>query len=187
MRKMLITATLAALCGLLTADLAVACGGGRGGCGGGGRGGCGRHHGGGGGGGGYCGGGGGFYGGGYCGGGYGGGFSGGSCAGGHCMMPTGGMYGGMSMAEVPTQSPAVLVVNLPADAVLTIDGAATTSTSGERVFRTPALETGREFEYTLEAKVVRGGEEKVIKQRVTVRGGQETQVRLEVPATAVSE
>ncbi len=95
-------------------------------------------------------------------------------------MPTAGGYADAG------PSPATLVVNLPADAVLTIDGSPTTSTSAERVFRTPALETGRDFEYTLEAKVLRGGEEKVLKQRVTVRGGQETQVRLEVPATTVA-
>jgi uncharacterized protein (TIGR03000 family) len=72
-------------------------------------------------------------------------------------------------------------VNLPADAVLTIDGERTTSTSAERIFYTPALETGREFEYTLQAKVVRDGQEKVIKQRVIVCAGEQTTVRLEEP------
>ena len=80
-------------------------------------------------------------------------------------------------------APATLVVNLPADAVLTVNGKPTTLTSAKRVFRTPTLKTGRDFEYTLEAKVVRDGQEKVIKQRVTVRAGEQTMVRLEVPTT----
>jgi uncharacterized protein (TIGR03000 family) len=99
------------------------------------------------------------------------------CQGGVCYVQPVGTH--MAM----TEAPATLVVSLPADAVLTIDGTPTTSTSAERVFRTPSLEPGQDFEYTLEAKVVRGGEPKVIKQRVTVRAGQETTVRLEVPAT----
>jgi uncharacterized protein (TIGR03000 family) len=178
MRKMMLSAALACLCGLLTTDTASACGWGRGwGCGYGGWG-CGCYS--------DC----GYYGGrGSWGGGYYGGYCSDSYYGGYCYNGyLGSSYvvpSGYSL--VPSPAPATLVVDLPADAVLTIDGERTTSTSGERVFRTPALEQGREFEYTLEARVIRDGKEKVMRQRATVRAGEQTTVRLGLPATAVGE
>jgi uncharacterized protein (TIGR03000 family) len=172
MRKMILSVALACLCGLLTADLAGACHRGWGGgwgrcCGWGGGWGrcCGW---------GWGGGWGGCYGGGYWYGGYSG------YAGGSYMVPSGSY-----LAAAPV--PATLVVNLPADAVLTVDGERTTSTSAQRVFRTPALNPGRDFEYTLTAKVVRAGREEVIEQRVTVRAGEQTTVRLELPTPAAAE
>jgi uncharacterized protein (TIGR03000 family) len=68
-----------------------------------------------------------------------------------------------------------------------VDGERTTSTSAQRVFRTPALNPGRDFEYTLTATVVRAGREEVIEQRVTVRAGEQTTVRLELPTPAAAE
>jgi uncharacterized protein (TIGR03000 family) len=166
MRKMILSAALACLCGLLTTDAAEACHRGWRGWG------CGCNYG-------Y-----GYYGGGYYRGyhhGYwGSGYYYGGYANSVIVVPNSG-----SVAAAP--APATLLVNLPADAVLTIDGARTTSTSAERVFRTPALEQGQDFEYTLEARVVRAGQEKVIKQRVTVRAGEQTTVRMEVPTTAAAE
>jgi uncharacterized protein (TIGR03000 family) len=195
MRKLLWMAVVSAMLGLVCVNEAAAgrCGGGCGGghCGGG-RGG---HCGGGGCGGGYCGGGGcymggcggGFCGGGYMGGGYcGGGYSGGygmACPGGVCYMAPGG---GMMMAQAPAARPATLVVNLPADAVLIVDGQKTESVSGERVFQTPELPVGQDYHYVLEARVVRDGKAEVISQRVTVRGGEQANVRLELPAAAVA-
>jgi uncharacterized protein (TIGR03000 family) len=88
---------------------------------------------------------------------------------------------------VAIPAPATLVVNLPADAVLTIDGERTTLTSAKRVFCTPPLEMGRACEHTLEARFVRAGEEKVIKQRVTVRAGEQTTVWLEEKATLAAK
>jgi uncharacterized protein (TIGR03000 family) len=159
MRKMILSAALACLGGLLTTDVATACHHDRGW-----RGYCcdysyGRvsyHN--------YC-----------CYVGYSGGY-----AGGVYVIPSGGY-----VAAAPAA--ATLVVDLPADAVLTIDGQRTTSSSAERVFNTPDLQRGRDFEYTLEARVVRAGQEKVIKQRVTVRAGEQTRVRLEEPTTAAAE
>jgi uncharacterized protein (TIGR03000 family) len=109
----------------------------------------------------------------------------GGCASGHCYTG-GGCPGGMCVAAVDSPRGATLVVNLPADAKLLIDGQATSSETAHRVFETPALETGREFYYTLQAQVVRDGKTEVITQRVTVRAGEATEVRLEVPATAVA-
>lgn len=72
-------------------------------------------------------------------------------------------------------APAVIQVTLPADARLTVDGHATTSTSTTRTFVTPALPEG-EFQYTLRAEIVREGRTVVETQVVTVRGGEETRV-----------
>lgn len=79
-------------------------------------------------------------------------------------------------------APATLVVTLPADARLTVDGHLTTSTSGTRVFVTPVLATGGEYAYNLTATVVRNGETLTQTQRVQVRPG----VRTEVPFTFAS-
>jgi uncharacterized protein (TIGR03000 family) len=146
------------------------------GCGGGGRYGGGHHgrrHGG-------CGGGG--CGGGGCGGGgcgyAGGGYMGGGCAGGMCSI------GGYGMAVVDaSQAPATVVVSLPEDATLTVDGEPTASTSSTRVFVSPDLPTDREFHYTLKAKVMRDGKPVVVQETVAVKAGQETRVTLQLPAT----
>jgi uncharacterized protein (TIGR03000 family) len=171
MRKMLLSAVLACLCGLVTADLAMACHRGWGGWGRGWGWGRGYHSGGWGGG--Y------YYGGawgpGYCYGGYAGGY-----AGGVWVVPSGGSY------LAAASAPATLVVNLPADAVLLVDGQKTESVSAERVFQTPALPIGQDFHYVLEARVVRDGKAEVIQRRVTVRGGEQASVRLEVPGAAVA-
>jgi uncharacterized protein (TIGR03000 family) len=161
MRKMILSAALACLCGLLTTNAATACHRGWGGYYVDYYYGCGYSY--------Y------YYYGRYCYGGYYGGYA-------------GGVYVVQSVSPVvATAAPATLVVDLPADAILTVDGQRTISTSAERVFSTPALEPGREFAYTLEAKVYRAGQEKVIKQRVTVRAGEQTRVHLEEPGTAAAE
>jgi uncharacterized protein (TIGR03000 family) len=173
------------------------CYGGGGGCHGGGRLFGGRHgcHGGGGcyGGGCYGGGYGGCYGGGY-GGCYGGGMSYGGCYGGGYGGCTGGIImqsGGKpeDIKKMPkpggdeavAPAPAKIIVSLPADAKLTIDGVATTSTSEERVFESPALPYGREFHYTLRAEVIRDNKPVRMEQFVSVRAGQESKVALTLP------
>lgn len=104
----------------------------------------------------------------------------GGCAGGVCALPGAGGY-----AAAPT-APAYLTVSLPADARLLIDDRATNSTSETRSFVTPALETGREYTYTLKAQVVRDGKAVVVSKEVTVKPGQETSVTLTLPTDAVA-
>jgi uncharacterized protein (TIGR03000 family) len=82
-------------------------------------------------------------------------------------------------------TPATLVVSLPADAKLMIDGNATRSISTTRTFVTPALETGKEFSYTLKAEVVRDGQTFTAIKNVTVKGGEESKVSIEIPVTSV--
>jgi uncharacterized protein (TIGR03000 family) len=170
---------------------------GGGGCGGGGCGGGGFYGGGCGGGG--CGGG-GFYGGG-CGGGscgMGGFVGGGGCPGGICFLPGGAppagggggkTNGGMKKNggdEGTIAQPANIVVNLPADAKLYVDGHQTRSISGQRLLTTPNLRPGRDYHYTLRAEVTRGGEVQRVSQRVAVRAGQETRVNIEIPTTVAA-
>jgi uncharacterized protein (TIGR03000 family) len=198
MKKFLLMVAVAATALLADSQFASARRGGRGGCGGGG-GGCGGC------GGGYMGGGGMGYGGcgmGGCGnmmGGYGGGMMMGGCSScGGCGMVMGGgatmggcvngvcpINSGTAVAQT-TGTEATLVVNLPADATLTIDDEPTVSTSANRVFVTPALEEGKEYEYTLKAKVLRDGQVQVTTAKVTVRPGKTSEVELTVPAAGVA-
>jgi uncharacterized protein (TIGR03000 family) len=84
-------------------------------------------------------------------------------------------------------APAVIVVSLPAEAKLTIDGAATKATETTRTFVTPALETGATYYYELTAEVVRDGKPVVATEKVAVKAGETTTVALQIPtATAVA-
>jgi uncharacterized protein (TIGR03000 family) len=84
--------------------------------------------------------------------------------------------------EGSVQAPALIVVNLPANAKLTINGAATTSTSSVRMFSSPVLQPGQEYTYTLRAEVP--GETRVLTQDIVVRAGQETRVTMTAPASS---
>jgi uncharacterized protein (TIGR03000 family) len=75
-------------------------------------------------------------------------------------------------------APATIQVSLPADARLSIDGYQTTSTSASRVFTSPELPTGRDYQYTLRAEIVRDGQTLTATERVTIRGGATTRVEL---------
>jgi uncharacterized protein (TIGR03000 family) len=85
--------------------------------------------------------------------------------------------------EVKANSPATIIVRLPADAKLTIDGATTKSTSAKRTFATPALAGGQDYFYTFQATVVREGRPVTVQQRVRVRAGQTTPVRFNFNTT----
>jgi uncharacterized protein (TIGR03000 family) len=76
-------------------------------------------------------------------------------------------------------------VSLPADAKLTVDGEATTSTSDHRVFLSPALPAGQEYHYTLQAEVVVDGRAVTVSKTIAVRAGEESRVTL-TPVTGVA-
>ena len=82
-------------------------------------------------------------------------------------------------------APATIVVSLPADAKLMVDGVATTATSASRTFATPVLSAGQTYHYTFIAEVVRDGQKLTATQPVTVRAGQTSQV--EIPASLFSQ
>jgi uncharacterized protein (TIGR03000 family) len=75
-------------------------------------------------------------------------------------------------------APATLVVSLPADATLIVDGVMTKATSAERSFITPNLVRGKEYFYRLQATWEADGKTVVINKRVVVRPGQETRISL---------
>jgi uncharacterized protein (TIGR03000 family) len=84
-----------------------------------------------------------------------------------------------SQASTPTPAAATnasrttIVVTLPAEAKLTVNGAATRSTSATRRFITPPLEPDVEYFYILAVDM---GQGQVQTQRVTFRAGQEVPV-----------
>jgi uncharacterized protein (TIGR03000 family) len=89
--------------------------------------------------------------------------------------------------EASGPAPAQIVVTLPADARLTVDDAPTQSTSAVRVFVSPPLERGKTFSYTLKAEVNRDGQPTTETRQVTVRAGEQSQVRFEFPSLSVAQ
>jgi uncharacterized protein (TIGR03000 family) len=90
----------------------------------------------------------------------------------------------------PVQAPAdtaKLYVALPADAKLTIDGMPTASTSESRIFESPSLTPGKTYYYVLEATVVRDGRTETVTKEVTVRAGEDSRVKIEIPETAAAQ
>jgi uncharacterized protein (TIGR03000 family) len=85
-----------------------------------------------------------------------------------------------------TPAPAMLIVRLPAEARLTVDGEATTSTSARRVFSSPPLAPGKKYSYTLKAEFLKDGETVSVIKRVNVRNGALIRVNLEPTAEAVA-
>jgi uncharacterized protein (TIGR03000 family) len=79
-----------------------------------------------------------------------------------------------------------LIVELPADAQLTIDERQTMSTSAMRRFITPPLEPKREYAYTLKGEIVRNGRTITSMKEVSIRAGEVTRVVMDFPAARVA-
>lgn len=94
------------------------------------------------------------------------------------MPPKDGKPGNPTEARIA--APATIVVSLPADASLKIDGMATKQVSGVRQFTTPTLAAGQSFFYTLTAELVQDGRTLTSVQTITVRAGEQTNVALPV-------
>jgi uncharacterized protein (TIGR03000 family) len=122
---------------------------------------------------------------------------GGSCYGGWALSGCGGGYMvpatspgyvvppapviiGSGASEVPAPVAAVpatrgqVIVKTPADAKLYADGQATTLSGTERVFQTPELATGKDYQYTLKIEYAEGKETKTASKQVIVRAGSQT-------------
>lgn len=77
-------------------------------------------------------------------------------------------------------APATLVVSLPPDARLQIDGTPTQSTSDLRTFVSPPLDPGQTYHYDLTAELRDNtGQVRKTHKQVTVRAGEETRVALD--------
>ena len=73
--------------------------------------------------------------------------------------------------------PGTILVSLPAQAVLTVDGEKLAKTDTEtRTLVTPALPRTGEYHYVLAAEIVRDGEKLTESKRVLVRPGETTEV-----------
>lgn len=90
--------------------------------------------------------------------------------------------------EVKSTNPnvATLVVNLPANSRLTVDGEATSQTSASRTFLSPILEKGKVYKYTLKAEIKVGDRTEVVTKEVQIRAGEKTVANLNAPATTVA-
>jgi uncharacterized protein (TIGR03000 family) len=73
--------------------------------------------------------------------------------------------------KVARPMPATVVLSLPPGATVTVDGFPLTSTGGERTFRTPDLEPGQEFVYTVRATLAVDDRVEVESREVTVTAG----------------
>jgi uncharacterized protein (TIGR03000 family) len=88
--------------------------------------------------------------------------------------------------ESAVNVPATIVVSLPADARLIVDGTPTTSTSERRTLVTPVLENGTTYVYTMQVEVSREGRVMTQTQQVTVRGGETSNVQFNFSAQGVA-
>jgi len=79
-------------------------------------------------------------------------------------------------------APAQLMVHLPHDAVLTIDGHGTKSSAGSRWFQSPALNSRGVHFYELQATVERAGMLIRVNRLVRVQPGQLTEVNIDIPS-----
>jgi uncharacterized protein (TIGR03000 family) len=75
---------------------------------------------------------------------------------------------------------ATIIVHLPADATLTVDGEATQSRSNTRIFHSPPLEPGKTYTYELCAEINRDGRALKTKKTVDVQAGRSTEVTMNV-------
>jgi uncharacterized protein (TIGR03000 family) len=85
------------------------------------------------------------------------------------------MFGTVAaLAQGPAS--AMIVVEVPADALLYFDGQPTKSTGMMRSFVTPPLAPGKDHAYQLKATVMRDGQVRTQMRAITVRAGQTTRV-----------
>jgi uncharacterized protein (TIGR03000 family) len=73
-----------------------------------------------------------------------------------------------------SQQPATVVIKLPADTRLSVNGQETTVANGEQRFTTPALEPGRTYSYDMTATTKRDGKDVTVTRKVIVRAGEES-------------
>lgn len=80
-------------------------------------------------------------------------------------------------------SPATIVVTLPAEARLLVDGNATTSTTERRTLVTPTLQVGSTYVYNMTAEIVRDGRTITQTQQVAVRSGETSTIQFNFPTS----
>lgn len=81
---------------------------------------------------------------------------------------------------------AKVIVNMPADAKLMVEGKTVKTGEGQREFITPQLEPGSNYRYTIKAEVVRNNQVVSQSREVRVRAGETTRVSFDLPAEGVA-
>jgi uncharacterized protein (TIGR03000 family) len=84
----------------------------------------------------------------------------------------------MPKQQSAADAPATIIVDLPANARLTVDGQITQSTSSRRTFVSPPLKQGVTYQYSLEAKL--DGNVTTIRA-IDVRAGQVSRITMDTP------
>ena len=77
----------------------------------------------------------------------------------------------MKIGEAVPEERATVVISVPAEAKVTVEGQALRSSGRERSFRTPPLAQGQDFVYQVRATLMVGGVEEVEVKEVTVTAG----------------
>ena len=102
-----------------------------------------------------------------------------------CQGPgNGGMPGQRGSTPAPQgqkMAPVTFVVNLPAQATLTVNGQQTKSTGAQRTFISDPVPLGITYTYTLRMTVQEGGGPRVVQRTVYVVPGKDNIVTLNVP------
>jgi uncharacterized protein (TIGR03000 family) len=78
--------------------------------------------------------------------------------------------------QASAEAPATILVNLPPNTRLLVDGRLTPGASSSRLLASPPIPRNRDFQYTLRAEADRQGQTMVQTQTVTVRAGQQSVV-----------
>jgi uncharacterized protein (TIGR03000 family) len=89
---------------------------------------------------------------------------------------------GQARAADAEERPVTLVVHVPADAQLEVEGAKTKTTGEVREFASPPLAAGKSYVYTLKATWTENGAEKSREIKVRVTGGKRVEVDFTAPA-----
>jgi uncharacterized protein (TIGR03000 family) len=85
-----------------------------------------------------------------------------------------------------SSAPATIIVSLPADARLFVDGNATTSTTARRTLVTPELDFGTTYAYSMRVEIIRDGQVQSQTQQVNVTGGQTAAVQFNLSSPSVA-
>jgi uncharacterized protein (TIGR03000 family) len=84
-------------------------------------------------------------------------------------------------------APATLVINVPTNARLTIEGQPVASMAMERILVSPPLQRGKTFVYNLKAQIERPGGPVTTTREVEVRAGETSRVTLTIPSSQSAE
>jgi uncharacterized protein (TIGR03000 family) len=74
---------------------------------------------------------------------------------------------------------ATVVISVPSRATVSVEGEPLKSTGGERSFRTPELDPGKEFVYTVRAVIQLGGKDEIEVQQIKVTAGETSRASFE--------